>query len=293
LFDKVRAMKRSLKLIYIIYLKFFSSVLFLFAKSIQTLPRGRRITTLFLEKVWNQVEKVETPKGPIFFATPDWLSKYRANSLYQKEPETIAFLNSLSKDSVLWDVGANIGIYSIYGAKVTGARVYAFEPSMMNLELLFRNVQVNNLGNRVTIVPLALSDKDSVLDLFMSKENLHWAGAHNSIGQNMAQDGQAMVEPKVSSQLSATGSNLISAFNVPVPTHIKIDVDGLESLVLQGMSFYIEKTHLILVEVDAKNKSEDSLITSLLKSKNFTKITEFAGQKYTENQLWKNERDLG
>jgi FkbM family methyltransferase len=286
-------MKRSLKLIYIIYLKFFSSVLFLFAKSIQTLPRGRRITTLFLEKVWNQVEKVETPKGPIFFATPDWLSKYRANSLYQKEPETIAFLNSLSKDSVLWDVGANIGIYSIYGAKVTGARVYAFEPSMMNLELLFRNVQVNNLGNRVTIVPLALSDKDSVLDLFMSKENLHWAGAHNSIGQNMAQDGQAMVEPKVSSQLSATGSNLISAFNVPVPTHIKIDVDGLESLVLQGMSFYIEKTHLILVEVDAKNKSEDSLITSLLKSKNFTKITEFAGQKYTENQLWKNERDLG
>ena len=286
-------MKRSLRLIYIIYLKFFSSVLFLFAKSIQTLPRGRRITTLFLEKVWNQVEKVETPKGPIFFATPDWLSKYRANSLYQKEPETIAFLNSLSKDSVLWDVGANIGIYSIYGAKVTGARVYAFEPSMMNLELLFRNVQVNNLGNRVTIVPLALSDKDSVLDLFMSKENLHWAGAHNSIGQNTAQDGQAMVEPKVSSQLSATGSNLISAFNVPVPTHIKIDVDGLESLVLQGMSFYIEKIHLILVEVDAKNKSEDSLITSLLKSKNFMKIAEFAGQKYTENQLWKNERDLG
>jgi FkbM family methyltransferase len=164
---------------------------------------------------------------------------------------------------------------------------------MMNLELLFRNVQVNNLGNQVTIVPLALSDKDSVLDLFMSKENLHWAGAHNSIGQNTAQDGQAMVEPKVSSQLSATGSNLISAFNVPVPTHIKIDVDGLESLVLQGMSFYIEKTHLILVEVDAKNKSEDSLITSLLKSKNFTKITEFAGQKYTENQLWKNARDLG
>lgn len=286
-------MKRSLRLIYIVYLKFFSSVLFLFAKSIQTLPRGRRITTLFLEKVWNQVEKVETPKGPIFFATPDWLSKYRAKSLYQKEPETIAFLNSLSKDSVLWDVGANIGIYSIYGAKVTGARVYAFEPSMMNLELLFRNVQVNNLGNRVTIVPLALSDKDSVLDLFMSKENLHWAGAHNSIGQNTAQDGQAMVEPKVSSQLSATGSNLISAFNVPVPTHIKIDVDGLESLVLQGMSFYIEKTHLILVEVDAKNKSEDSLITSLLKSKKFTKITVFAGQKYTENQLWKNERDLG
>jgi FkbM family methyltransferase len=286
-------MKKWLRFILTFYLKFLSFVLYLFVQLIEVLPRGRRVSTLFLEKVWDRTEQVETSKGPIYFAAPDWLSKYRANSIYQKEPETIAFLNSLTKESVLWDVGANIGIYSIYAGKVTGARVYAFEPSMMNLELLFRNVQTNNLGHRVTIIPLALSDKDSVLDLFMSRENLHWAGAHNSIGTNTTQEGKAMMEPKVSSQLSATGANLITQFDLPVPTHIKIDVDGLESLVIQGIQSYVEKIHFILVEVDARNKTEDSSISSLLKSKNFTRVTEFAGQKYTENQLWKKESDLG
>jgi FkbM family methyltransferase len=291
--DKVRAMKKWLKVVYTIYLKFLSSALFSFVKLIQVLPRGRRVSTLFLEQVWEQTEKVETSNGEIYFAAPDWLSKYRADSFYQKEPETIAFLNTLTKDSILWDVGANIGIYSVYAGKVTGARVYAFEPSMMNLELLFRNVQENNLGNRVTIIPLALSNKDSVLDLFMSKEDLHWAGAHNSIGQNTSQDGQAMTDPKVSSQLSATGANLITAFNVPAPTHIKIDVDGLESLVIEGLQSNIEKIDFILVEIDARNMAENSSISSLLKSRNFSRVMDFAGHKYTENQLWKNERDLG
>ena len=286
-------MKRLLKAPYILYLRFFSSVLFAFLKLAEILPRGRRISTLFLEKVWARTEKVRTVRETILFASPDWLSKYRADSFYEKEPETIAFLNTLTNDSILWDVGANIGIYSVYAGKVTGARVYAFEPSMMNLELLFRNVQENNLGNQVTIIPLALSNKDSVLDLFMSKEDLHWAGAHNSIGQNTSQNGQAMTDPKVSSQLSVTGANLITAFNVPAPTHIKIDVDGLESLVIEGLQSNIEKIDFILVEIDARNMAENSSISSLLKSRNFSRVMDFAGHKYTENQLWKNERDLG
>jgi FkbM family methyltransferase len=235
---------------------------------------------------------VDTTKGPISFAAPDWLSKYRANSLYEKSPETIAFLNTLTKESILWDIGANIGIYSIYAGKVTGARVYAFEPSMMNLELLFRNIQVNNLGDRITIIPLALSDKDSVLDLFMSRENLHWAGAHNSIGQNINQGGKEMDRPKTSSQISATGSNLISNFALPTPTHIKIDVDGLESLVIQGLEDYLENIKFILVEIDAKNLNENLNISTLLTSKNYSRISEVSGHKFDENQLWKNNRDL-
>jgi FkbM family methyltransferase len=285
-------MKRLLKAPYVLYLRFFSSVLFAFLKLVEVLPRGRRISTLFLERVWARTEKVKTSNGSILFASPDWLSKYRADSFYEKEPETIAFLNTLTKDSILWDVGANIGIYSIYAGKVAGARVYSFEPSMMNLELLFRNVQENNLGNQVTIVPIALSNKNSVLDLFMSREDLHWAGAHNSIGQNINQGGKEMDRPKTSSQISATGSNLISNFALPTPTHIKIDVDGLESLVIQGLEDYLENIKFILVEIDAKNLNENLNISTLLTSKNYSRISEVSGHKFDENQLWKNNRDL-
>jgi len=285
-------MKKWFRFIYTIYVKFFSFALLCFVKSIELLPRGRKVSTLFFEKVWARTEKVETSNGPIYFAAPDWLSKYRANSLYQKEPETIAFLNTLTKESVLWDVGANIGIYSVYAGKVTGARVFAFEPSMMNLELLFRNIQANKLGGRVTIIPLALSDKDSVLDLFMSRENLHWAGAHNSIGQNITQDGKAMIEPKISSQLSVTGANLVNGFNLPAPTHIKIDVDGLESLVIQGLESFIQNIEYVLVEVEVKNKREVLEISNLLSARNFTRIRDSLGYKFEENQLWKNNRNL-
>jgi FkbM family methyltransferase len=285
-------MKRLLKAPYILYLRFFSSVLFVFLKLVEILPRGRRISTLFLEKVWARTEKVRTAKETILFASPDWLSKYRADSFHEKEPETIAFLNTLTKDSILWDVGANIGIYSIYAGKVAGARVYSFEPSMMNLELLFRNVQENNLENQVTIIPIALSNKNSVLDLYMSREDLHWAGAHNSIGHNIDQGGKQMDRPKTSSQISATGSSLISNFAMLAPTHIKIDVDGLESLVIQGLEDYLEDIKFILVEIDAKNINENLNISTLLTSKNYSRISEFSGHKFDENQLWKNNRDL-
>lgn len=285
-------MKKLLKVAYLQYLKFFSSILFMLLKLVEVLPRGRRISTLFLEKVWARTEKVKTSKETILFAAPDWLSKYRADSFYQKEPETIAFLNSLTKDSILWDVGANIGIYSIYAGKVSEARVYSFEPSMMNLELLFRNIQENKLGNQITIIPIALSNENSVLDLFMSQNDLHWAGAHNSIGQNIGQDGKEMYEPKTSSQISATGSNLISKFGLPTPTHIKIDVDGLESSVIQGLEDFVNNIRYILVEIDAINLNENAKISSLLTSKDFSRISEFSGYKFDENQLWKNNRNL-
>ena len=170
-------MKRLLKAPYILYLRFFSSVLFAFLKLVEILPRGRRVSTLFLEKVWSRTEKVKTSNESILFASPDWLSKYRADSFYEKEPETIAFLNTLTKDSILWDVGANIGIYSIYASKVKNVRVYSFEPSLLNVELLFRNVQINDLGSRITILPIALSNKTSILDFYMSKPNNMWLNA--------------------------------------------------------------------------------------------------------------------
>lgn len=285
-------MKKLLKAPYTLYLRFFSWILFAFFKLVEILPRGRRISTLFLEKVWARTKIVRTAKETIFFVSPDWLSKYRADSFHEKEPETIAFLNTLTKDSILWDVGANIGIYSIYAGKVAGARVYAFEPSMMNLELLFRNIQKNNLGNQITIVPIALSNKNSVLDLFMSREDLHWAGAHNSIGQNINQGGKEMVRPIISSQISVNGSNLISNFALPTPTHIKIDVDGLESLVIQGLENHLDSVHFILVEIDSKNLNENLNISTLLTSKNYSRISEFSGHKFDENQLWKNNRNL-
>ena len=69
----------------------------------------------------------------------------RANTFSSKEPETLEWIDSMQKKSILWDVGANVGTYSCYAAKKMELQVFAFEPSVFNLSLLAQNIYMNNL----------------------------------------------------------------------------------------------------------------------------------------------------
>ena len=77
-------------------------------------------------------------------------------------------------------VGANVGIYSVYAAKVRECKVYAFEPSVFNLEILARNIHLNELVEQVTIVPLPLSNRLQKSKLNMSTTD--WGGALSTFG---------------------------------------------------------------------------------------------------------------
>jgi FkbM family methyltransferase len=283
-------MKNLLRTIYSKYLKLLSLFLFSILRLVEILPRGRKISTLFFEKVWSRFHEVATNAGPIYFCTPDWLSKFRAISFYEKEPETISFIESFDANSVFWDVGANIGIYSIYASKLKNISVYSFEPSLLNVELLFRNVQINDLGKKITIVPIALSSQTSVLDFFMSKNDLHWAGAHNSIGSNTSFTGGRMKDFITSSQVSFRGQDIVKTIKIPTPTHIKIDVDGLEGDVIQGLGTILGDVQFILVEVDESNKDLNLKVKNLLEKENFERLLEVNKVEYIGNQLWKNRK---
>ena len=88
-----------------------------------------------------------------------------------KEPETLEWINSFHPNSVFFDVGANIGLYSIYAAKSVNAEVYCFEPSVFNLPILAKNIYLNGLSDFITIFPLPLSDKPvSISNLSLSTD---------------------------------------------------------------------------------------------------------------------------
>ena len=93
---------------------------------------------------------------------PNPLNKYRIKTFSTKEPETLAWIDSFKKNSVFWDVGANIGLYSIYAAKASSCKVFAFEQSVFNLELLAKNININNLSLQIAIFPIALSNKSGI-----------------------------------------------------------------------------------------------------------------------------------
>ena len=108
------------------------------------------------------MQKVQTVKHNniiMEFAVPNKLNHFRVNTFSSKEPETLEWIDSLPNGSILWDIGANIGLYSIYAASKKNCQVFSFEPSVFNLELLARNINLNKLQEKITIIPLPLCNK--------------------------------------------------------------------------------------------------------------------------------------
>ena len=60
------------------------------------------------------------------FAMPNKLNSYRLDTFSTKEPETLEWIDGIPRGSVVWDIGANIGLYSCYCAKAKDCQVFAF-----------------------------------------------------------------------------------------------------------------------------------------------------------------------
>lgn len=88
-----------------------------------------------------QAAAIAHPTGDVYFVTPNEHCEFRVRSFFDKEPDTIEWLAEINPGEVYIDVGANVGMYAIWAAKTTGARVVAFEPESQNFALL-------NLGSR-------------------------------------------------------------------------------------------------------------------------------------------------
>src|ERR1700731_1654383 len=84
------------------------------------------------------VTVTRVPGGAIKFSTPSPLLIWRANTAVSKEKDTIEWIGSFHENSVFWDVGANVGIYSLYAATTRPAMTLAFEPLAANYHILNR-----------------------------------------------------------------------------------------------------------------------------------------------------------
>ena len=91
------------------------------------------------------IASMPVPGGCIRFYAPTSLLRSRATTLLSKEPETIQWIDGFKDGVVLWDIGANVGVYALYAAIRRKASVLAFEPSAPNFHVLSRNIHLNSL----------------------------------------------------------------------------------------------------------------------------------------------------
>jgi FkbM family methyltransferase len=193
---------------------------------------GRYLFEQILDNAMGRSLTVEHRGTRLEFAVPNGLNRYRAVTFATKEPETLEWIDRMSEKSVVWDIGANVGLYSCYAAKARGCRVFAFEPSVFNLEVLARNIVLNQLTDQITIVPLALSDGLAFSKLNMSSTN--WGGALSTFGQSYGHDGATLSKVFEFSTIGLSMVDAVSLLDIPRPDYIKMDVDGIEHLILKG-----------------------------------------------------------
>jgi FkbM family methyltransferase len=155
-----------------------------------------------------------------------------------------ALARCLKPGDVFYDIGANVGFFSILAATLTGSggAVYAFEPVPDNVASIHRNVRLNGLTNvKVHAVAVAATSGREELVL-----------ARNRGGASLASAGVHVPDPAATMPVRTVAiDEFIQRPNTAPPTLVKIDVEGAELGVLQGMQRTMRAHRpVVLYEVD-------------------------------------------
>ena len=224
---------------------------------------GRYILDIINNHIIKRRKKVFYKDLSLTFYVPNRLSYYRADTFSTKEPETLSWIDNFDNESTFWDIGANIGLYSCYAAKKKNCNVYAFEPSIFNLEWLAKNIHTNNLVNNITIIPIPLTKSLSKNTLNFS--TTEWSGALSTFGQNYGHDGKSMENIFKFSTIGLSMNDIKQILEVPQPNYIKIDVDGIEHLIIQGGEKVLFHVKELLVEINKNFEEQNNNSNKYLK----------------------------
>ena len=163
------------------------------------------------------------------FYTPNRLNFFRAKTFLTKEPETINWIKTFEDESIFWDIGANVGLYTCFASKEKKVKTYAFEPSLFNLEILAKNIYLNDLSEKVIIIPLSLTDKLKISNFNMS--NTDEGGSMSTFSENYTHTGKSFNINFSYKTIGLNGDHFVQKLNLECPNYIKIDVDGIEHLI--------------------------------------------------------------
>lgn len=209
----------------------------------------------------------------IKFFCPNQLIKWRIDTYFTEEPETLEWIDSFEKKDnlIFWDIGANIGLYSIYNAlKNPNSTTIVFEPSSSNLRALSRNISINNLEKNIKIVSMPLTNKENTFQV-MNEGDFIEGGALNSFGGKFDFEGGEF-KPKMKYNLLGTTMNyFIENSILDIPDYIKIDVDGIEHFILEGGDKFLknEKVKSLSIEINENFKQQYDNVLNLMERYNF------------------------
>jgi FkbM family methyltransferase len=208
----------------------------------------------------------------IKFFTPNNITNWRVDSFFTKEPETLKWIDTFSKKKniIFWDIGSNIGLFSIYNAlKNKNSQTISFEPSTSNLRILSRNISINDIKN-INIMPIPLTNKKNKF-LIMKESQFTYGGGLNSYGEKYNFEGKIYISNMNYKLFGTTINYLLEQKILKIPDYIKIDVDGIEHLILEGCGKYLsdKKIKSVSIEINENFTNQYKKILNIMKKNKF------------------------
>jgi FkbM family methyltransferase len=205
-------------------------------------------------------KEIKTTFGRFKLLTNTPNEVHRSLTFNEKEPETISWINSFKNEVgaeiVFFDVGANIGIYSLYAClRHPQSKIYSFEPDSQSFASLNKNIYINKF--KATPFPIALSNESGIGSVYLSSMSAG-AGAC-ALGDNYKFSNEDSWNIFKQGIFFCTLDDLVFKFGLPCPNYIKIDVDGIEEKILSGARQVLKSNNLKGILVEFQYKKEDDL----------------------------------
>lgn len=236
-----------------------SRLIIWFAKFVTLfLPDAKRKDAIgrAMDELSGEPSRVDMPRGTLFFEAGSAQIARWAVMLPYYEPDTLAWLDEIPDDACIWDIGANLGMFALYGALPPARRIVAFEPAARTYGVLMRNIELNDMGDRVSAYCIALAEQTGLDTLNMSSTEP--GGVLHGFGTEETQLGHAINPTFRQAAIGFSIDDFVRIFAPPLPTHVKMDVDSIEAAILRGgrQTLSAPEIRTMNIEIEGDHTSE-------------------------------------
>jgi len=229
-------------------------------------PWRRADTRLRVSESLLPRHRIETRLGALLFVTTHPQGLQYPRDFKAREPETLAWIEAFETPCRFWDVGANIGVFSLYAGLRPGVEVRAFEPAAASYAALCHNIEANCLEDTVQAYCVALSDRNQ-----LSSFNLTGTNAGSVFNAFDSREDCFGNEIEVAFRQGMVGFSVDGfrrLFGLSAPNYLKIDVDSTEERILAGASETLRDPELrsVLIELEAADTARNKRLLAALEA---------------------------